>query len=196
MEATLFMARVEQCLLHRGSNPKPINSKPTDIPASGPIIGLFLLTMRGAAKEIILNGITLSCESHSARNFQPLAPLGMQSIQDILVAVVWRLKIFLPQRCLSPFSSPCQPSHPLNISLWSILQCITCCLWPNTFLALLYDTGPTSSSSDTFSDCALPNLYFFGLVGWRELSAAFVIIIIVILVLLFIQRCFLLHILE
>lgn len=147
--------------------------------------------MKGTVKKIILNEITLSHESHSVQTLQPLAPPGRQSIQDILVAVVWRLKIFLLQWCLPPFPSPCQPSHPLNISLWNVLQCIKCRLWPNTFLALLYDTEPTSSSSDTFSDCFLPNLYLFGLVG-REFSAAFIVIIIIFLF-LFIQRCFLIH---
>ena len=72
-----------------------------------------------------------------------------------------------------PFSSPCQPSHPLNISSWNALQCITHSLWPNTFLALLYDTEPLSSSSETFSDCSLPNFYFFGLVGWERAFCCF-----------------------
>lgn len=51
MEATLFMAGVEHCLLHRGSNPKPINPKPTDITASGPIFALSLLATKGTAKK-------------------------------------------------------------------------------------------------------------------------------------------------
>lgn len=141
--------------------------------------------------KLILNEIILSLKSCPAQNFQPLSPLGRQSIWDVLVAVVWRLKIFLPQRCLPPFSSPCQPSHPLNISLWSILQCITCCLWPNTFLALLYDTEPNSSSSGTFSDYFLPK--FLVWLNERKLSAAFTFIILILL-LLFIQRCSLPHV--
>lgn len=61
--------------------------------------------------KIILNEIILSLKSHPAQNFQPLSPLGRQSIWDVLVAVVWRLKIFLPQWCLPLFlSMPTIPS--------------------------------------------------------------------------------------
>lgn len=45
------MARLEHCLSHHGSNPNPINPKLTDIPESGPIFGLFLLTMKGTVKN-------------------------------------------------------------------------------------------------------------------------------------------------
>lgn len=52
--------------------------------------------------KIILNEIILSLKRCPAQNFQPLSPLGRQSIWDVLVAVAWRLKIFLPQWCLPP----------------------------------------------------------------------------------------------
>lgn len=61
--------------------------------------------------KMILNEIISSLKSHPAQNFQPLSPLGRQCIWDVLVAVVWRLKILLPQRCLPPLflSTPTIP---------------------------------------------------------------------------------------
>lgn len=80
------MSRLEHCFSHHESNPNPINPKLTDIPESGPIFGLFLLTMKGTVKNN-LNVIILSLKRCPAQNFQPLSPLGRQSIWDVLVAV-------------------------------------------------------------------------------------------------------------
>lgn len=80
------MAGLEHCILHHGSNTNPVNLNLTDIPESGPIFGLFLLTMKRTVKN--LNEIILSLKSYPAQNFQPLSPLGQHSIWDVLVAVV------------------------------------------------------------------------------------------------------------
>lgn len=76
MEATLFMAGVERCLLHRGSNPKPINPKPTDITASGPIFALFLLSTKGTAKKEFSLRLFYSTKAILHKTFSPRHPWG------------------------------------------------------------------------------------------------------------------------